>query len=144
MHEQSPAQLGDHEVLVDAALVPLIEALHRRGITTIYSCQDTEPPQGRWRDDPHKARFYLCFPDVEELRRLIPLLERSRELATSIRPSLGAPRWEYLLNPRGGNPAIDVDPGQLRLQVSVFIPVEQIDLIVQVLDADSMSNRSQD
>jgi len=119
--------------MVDAALVPLIEALHDRGFTTIYSCEDTEPPHGRWHTAPEKARFYVCFPDVEELRRLLPILERSDTLARSIRRTIGTARWELLLSHRGGNSSMELEPGPLRLQVSAFIPVEQLDLIVQTL-----------
>jgi len=132
-HPQAPARLGDRTVMVDANLAPLIEALHEQGFTTSYSCQDTEPPHGAWRDAADKARFYVCFPDVEELRRLLPILERSDTLARSIRRTIGTPRWEFLLSHRGGDASMDFEPGPLRLQVSAFIPVEQLDLIVQTL-----------
>jgi hypothetical protein len=131
-HTQAVARLGDRRVLVDAPLVPLIEALHERGFITHHSCQDTEPPYGHWRDDPDKPRLYLCFPDVDELRRLLPILEQCETLARSTRPTLGSPRWEYLLHHRGG-PHLDLEPGPFRLQVSVFIPVEQLDLVVEAL-----------
>ena len=132
-HPQAPARLGDRMVMVDTSLVPLIEALHDRGFTTIYSCEDTEPPHGRWHTAPDKPRFYVCFPDVEELRRLLPILERSDTLARSIRRTVGTARWEFLLSHRGGDASMDLEPGPLRLQVSAFIPVEQLNLIVRTL-----------
>lgn len=132
-HSQAPARLGDRTAMVDASLVPLIEALHEQGFTTTYSCEDTAPPHGSWRDASDKARFYVCFPDVEELRHLLPILERSDILARSIRRTIGTPRWEFLLSHRGGDASMDSEPGPWRLQVSAFIPVEQLDLIVQTL-----------
>lgn len=138
------AVLDGRRVLVDAPLVPLIEALHDRGFTTMYSCQETVPPHGRWLDEPDKPRLYVCFPDVDQLRALLPLLERSETLARSIRPCLDSPRWEYLLSHhgpdpgrrrcgRGGAAGLDASTGPSRLQVSVFIPAEQLSLLVDTL-----------
>ncbi len=134
-HEQAVARLGDREVAVDVPLVPLLEALHDGGFTTIFSCQDTQPSHGRWRDDPDKPRFYVSVPDVDELRRLLPILEQSETLARSIRPCFGSPRWEYLLSLHGGG----FDSGPLRLQVSVFVPVEQLELVVQTLRSATLT-----
>lgn len=132
-HHQAMAVLDDRNVLVDAPLVSLIEVLHERGFTTLYSCQETASPHGRWIDEPDKPRFSVSFPDVDQLRSLLPLLEQSETLARSIRPCLGSPRWEYMLTHRGGGTGLDVDTGPLRLQVSVFIPLEHLSLLVETV-----------
>jgi hypothetical protein len=132
-HVQATAVLGDRTVPVDAPLVPLIEALHDRGFTTIYSCQETAPRHGRWIDEPDKPRSCVCFPDVDQLCSLLPPLERSETLARSIRPCLDSPRWEYLLSHHEGDTGSVTGAGPFRLQVSVFIPIERLDLLVDSL-----------
>lgn len=134
-HEQAVARLGDREVLVDRPLVKLIELLDHHGVRTRYSCQDTASPNGAWRDDPTAKRFYIALDDVDDLRRLLPLLARSDTLVRSIAPSLGAPRWEYHLTPHGlGAHSLDFAEG-VRVQVSVFVPVLQLTTLEAVLRA---------
>jgi hypothetical protein len=134
-HEQAVARLGGCEVLVDRPLVELIELLNHHGVHTRYSCEDTASPNGAWRDDPEEKRFYIALDDVEDLRRLLPLLAESDTLVRSISPSLGAPRWEYHLTPHGlGANSLDFAEG-VRVQVSVFVPVSQLATLEAVLRA---------
>jgi len=139
-HHQSIAVLGGRRVLVDTPLVPLIEVLHRRGIETLFSCRDVLPPSGTWRDDPDATRFYVVLRDVEELRRLIGLLSPCAELCRSIYPCVGITRWEYALSIQGG----PGDPGRpdtaLRLQCAVFIPIEQLDSLVDALTSEASAH----
>ncbi|MFN8018957.1 MAG: hypothetical protein U0P45_12650 [Acidimicrobiales bacterium] len=111
----------------------LIELLNRHGVHTRYSCEDTASPSGAWKDSPEEKRFYVALDDVEDLRRLLPLLAESDTLVRSITPSLGAPRWEYHLTPHGlGAHSLDF-AGSVRLQVSVFIPERHIGPLVSAL-----------
>lgn len=136
-HVQSVARLGDRQVLVDTLLVPLIEILHQRGITTLFSCQDVLPPSETWRDNRGARRFYVVLRDVDELRRLIHLLSSHDKLNQAIYPCAGITRWEYRISAQGG----PGDPGRrnadLRLQCAIFIPMEQLDSLVRALASEA-------
>lgn len=136
-HPQGLASIGGRSVWVDAEMVELLEALSLRGIVTVFSCQDVQPPTpgGSWRDDPDKTRCYVVFPDVEELRKLVPYLDRSTEVLLGAYRHGGVPRWEYGLSLHGGPGALPHDVGDLRLQVSVFIPAEQVPALISCLIA---------
>jgi hypothetical protein len=132
-HQQAIAHLGDETVLVDHELVELIELLKAHGICTRYSCQQVVSPHGAWRDQPDVARFYVALSDVEDLRRLLPLLAESDTLMRSIRPSLGSPRWEYTLSVHGRFLDGPLGDEGVRLQASIFVPRPQLEILVSVL-----------
>jgi hypothetical protein len=84
-------------------------------------------------DEPEKPRFYVVLKDVEDLRRLVPRLVGSDLLARSISPTIGAPRWEFRLNVKPHATAFEEIGERARLQVAMFVPVEQLDECVAQL-----------
>ena len=133
-HPQVELEIDGRIEFVDEELAPLIAALWRLGVSTAYSCQDATPPARLVeRDGERQGYVQIVFPDAEELRKLLSLLPESDLLHSAFQFPRGA-RWQYTLRPRR-EPSLlrTYTAPPLRLQVSAFIPREQLQPLVDAL-----------
>jgi hypothetical protein len=138
-HPQVEVRIDERIVEVDELLAPLISLLWRRGIATIYSCQEATLRPGRhWMDEPDEPRFQLVFPDVEEYRKLVPYLSDNVELVRSIYGFDGAPRWECSASVKPTSARLKTwsDP-PVRVQLNAYIPLRQLPLLIAGLTMDA-------
>jgi hypothetical protein len=98
MHKQVRVRFGERSALVDVELAPLIEALWKRGIGTILSCQENRPG---W--------VWIAFETVADAEAFLNLVTQYEEDCDSLynrirhgwdrnnRPVEGF--WEYNVHP---------------------------------------------
>lgn len=136
-HPTVSLRLGGQLVSVDEDLVPLMGALWRRGIRTRWCCQDAPSPTGLpWRAVPDERRCSVSFLDASDVRRFLAIVARSRgEL--SARALGGAERtWEFRVCPTAYPP---VGRDGFRLQVTAYIPWDDVSSLAQVLAASAVA-----
>src|SRR5438067_1353966 len=124
-HRQVQLSVGTWTAQVDEGIAEFIEALWRRRIKTLFSCEDVEPWSDRWRVAPGERRVGVTFATADDLLRLLRRLPWGSEVFNS---ALGdPPRWDYdfLLSrwlPRSARESGIPLSSSLRLQVHTAIP----------------------